>query len=1018
MFVYLHKINVLNVELIKDLLGGVVMNKYLKKYVTSIALAVTLFYCQAYSTDYYVDRNNGSNVTSDGTESNPWETISFALSQITGTGHTVHVAPGVYDLTVSDEGWCEIFPITVKDGISLMGAGADTTLIVGDSTSYVLLIKDVLDSSTTIKGFSIKGGDPAGIRCENANANICSCHVFSNIKSGVSINQSSDDYTLRIESNTIQNNTNSGSWSQAYGISCSGGCLIIINNTIQYNTTGGNFSEGYGILSSNCKRVEIYQNQISNNRSTSGGFPEGYGIIVNADSIIIVDNTIEANYTSNAGAGIICTGDYARVDSNIISGNREGIRAYAAYNIIRHNTILDNHLTGIVVTSGWVEISYNLIFSNDDYGVNLSSSDSTFMYNNTIHANNGGISISQQGPFIINNIISENTGYGIYETGENSDPDTCAYNCFYGNTNLYYDEGLSAYSSLMMLETLVSECSNNLAGDPLFVDPGSGDFHLSWVNFPTPDSTMSPCINAGDPDLDGDGISWIDDPDDQDPDSTRMDIGAFYYPTLRSPVIESFSPTLGSIAGGTSVTINGLDFGDSQGSGYVTFGNSAADSYTSWSDTQIVCVTPSHAGGTVDVVVTSDNGMSDIKTSAFTFINEVTIPLETGWNWVSWNVEPDNDSTTVLFGDVMTNVTIVLGFEQGGKTFDPELPQFSDLMILDPLLGYQAYMNALDTLCIVGIPEEAPYSQICMHQGWNWISYLPIRQDSLVHALGTIYDNIEVVLGYDNGGQTYDPSLPEFSDLHVMNPGFMYEIYMNAEDTLVYPDESVIPLTKMVAGLDVHLNRSEEIIPSNEWIAIYGKDLERDGRLLEVGTCITVKDPEGTDCGAQIIEEPGMLKFMPVYRDDPRTKVDEGANPGDELLLFVDNMEVQSNITWTKHGDRIALTGLTGIERSNDTDLPKSYDLSQNYPNPFNMKTIIKYDIPRESEVTLDIYNIMGQSVVTLVSEKKTAGRYQAYWDGTNDQGTELSSGIYLCRLVAKSEAGTFVKIKRLVMLK
>ncbi|MBL7066980.1 MAG: VCBS repeat-containing protein [Candidatus Marinimicrobia bacterium] len=503
--------------------------------------------------DYYVDRNNGSNVTGDGTESNPWETISFALSQITGTDHTVHVKPGIYDRTVGSEGWCEIFPITMKDGVSLIGAGADTTILDAGDNGYTLLIKDISDSSTTVKNFTITGGNPAGIKCENASAVVCSCYILNNSESGLMASLSSGDI-LQVKNNIIENNGETSG--NAYGIYCSGGNLIIINNTIKNNIASGYC---YGICCQSSGHVVIRENQIRYNGSSSASW-EGYGILISADTVIVVDNEVEAN-RGEGGAGICCGGSwdgYVRVDSNQVSSNNEGIRIHSWFfpprfhSIIRYNTIFDNHLTGIVASYGSTEIfknlifsnsdygldikttdraeiSYNLVFLNDNYGFILSGSDSTFVFNNTIHANSGGISISQHGPLIVNNIISENTGYGIYETGENSDPNTCAYNCFYGNTNLYYDEGLSAYSSLMMLENFVPECSNNLICDPLFLDPGSGDFHLSWANFPTPDSTMSPCINAGDPDLDGDGITWVDDPDDQDPDGTRLDMGALYF---------------------------------------------------------------------------------------------------------------------------------------------------------------------------------------------------------------------------------------------------------------------------------------------------------------------------------------------------------------------------------------------------------------------------------------------------------------------------------------------------------
>lgn len=86
--------------------------------------------------------------------------------------------------------------------------------------------------------------------------------------------------------------------------------------------------------------------------------------------------------------------------------------------------------------------------------------------------------------------------------------------------------------------------------------------------------------------------------------------------------------------------------------------------------------------------------------------------------------------------------------------------------------------------------------------------------------------------------------------------------------------------------------------------------------------------------------------------------------------------------------------------------IPSGYDLFQNYPNPFNSQTAINYALPTDSRVELIIYNILGQKVRTLGDEEETAGFKQIVWDGKNDQGQEVSSGIYFCVV----SSGTFNK--------
>ena len=92
--------------------------------------------------------------------------------------------------------------------------------------------------------------------------------------------------------------------------------------------------------------------------------------------------------------------------------------------------------------------------------------------------------------------------------------------------------------------------------------------------------------------------------------------------------------------------------------------------------------------------------------------------------------------------------------------------------------------------------------------------------------------------------------------------------------------------------------------------------------------------------------------------------------------------------TWEPHTP-------TGVGLPSDR-LPDRYSLFQNYPNPFNPTTTISYSLPRESLVTLKIFDILGREVATLVNRRQTAGEYSAEWDGRN-----MPSGVYLSQFSA-----------------
>ena len=94
---------------------------------------------------------------------------------------------------------------------------------------------------------------------------------------------------------------------------------------------------------------------------------------------------------------------------------------------------------------------------------------------------------------------------------------------------------------------------------------------------------------------------------------------------------------------------------------------------------------------------------------------------------------------------------------------------------------------------------------------------------------------------------------------------------------------------------------------------------------------------------------------------------------------------------------------------------PEDYKLEQNYPNPFNPNTTIEYTVPINRRVTVNVYNINGQLVRTLVDNKMVnAGTHRAVWHGKNNLGKQVSTGMYLYSL----EWAGMKKVKRMTLVK
>ena len=146
-----------------------------------------------------------------------------------------------------------------------------------------------------------------------------------------------------------------------------------------------------------------------------------------------------------------------------------------------------------------------------------------------------------------------------------------------------------------------------------------------------------------------------------------------------------------------------------------------------------------------------------------------------------------------------------------------------------------------------------------------------------------------------------------------------------------------------------------------------------------------------------------------------------------EVLEYMTEVSVtQLDISWNVY----AYDGFEDVESSNgpwsltidggwalsvdNNTLPEVFALHNNYPNPFNPITNIRYDVPELSDVKIDIYNVAGSKIKTLVSKQHQPGRYKIQWNATNEQGAPVATGMYIYKI----RANDFVSVKKLLLMK
>ena len=148
-----------------------------------------------------------------------------------------------------------------------------------------------------------------------------------------------------------------------------------------------------------------------------------------------------------------------------------------------------------------------------------------------------------------------------------------------------------------------------------------------------------------------------------------------------------------------------------------------------------------------------------------------------------------------------------------------------------------------------------------------------------------------------------------------------------------------------------------------------------------------------------IVDHEGLIRFKTtslIPMDDLRDEV---------LLALADLPPIEEEVVETVE---------TAVETSDQASVPQSFSLEQNAPNPFNSNTVIRFALPQPSQVELAIYNLLGQPVAVLVQGPSEAGTFSVRWDGRDQAGRAVTSGVYLYQL----RAGEYTEVRKLLLLR
>ena len=377
------------------------------------------------------------------------------------------------------------------------------------------------------------------------------------------------------------------------------------------------------------------------------------------------------------------------------------------------------------------------------------------------------------------------------------------------------------------------------------------------------------------------------------------------------------------------------------------------------------------------------------------------IPLEKEWNLISVpftvvKTQPKQLFSTLIKKGLLEYVSSSSGY------FKPRDP-YSTLTSISSKEGY--YLKLKGPVNKIFFRGRALTDKtISLSAGWNMIAYSPDYELAVDKAFESLIasNTLQYVTGFTQGALVYDPDAPQSSTLNILKPTKGYWVKVKeAVTNFSFPVQAQGGAVGKIAS--THSVKHPEVKPNPSFMFVKGKIMGR----YKVGDWVKVLSEDNRVVGAAIITEGGYLQNSAVYGDDVTTEDIDGLKVGEKIAFTYDGDTLTSHIQFNP-------MSFHEVKLDYDTFLPTTFALHQNHPNPFNPITTIRYDLPENGPISIIIYDLMGREIKTLVKEVSDPGRYSVNWNGRNQWGKQIASGMYFYRM----ETPGFQSVKKLIFLK
>lgn len=405
------------------------------------------------------------------------------------------------------------------------------------------------------------------------------------------------------------------------------------------------------------------------------------------------------------------------------------------------------------------------------------------------------------------------------------------------------------------------------------------------------------------------------------------------------------------------------------------------------------------------------------------------IELQKGYTWFSVNLDNSEggnlDSVftglNLTNGDQVIQQTAYAQYSGATKKWEGPLT-LTGLSLEKMFIGDFESANPLNYIGTRIWPDTC---QIHLVAGWNWLGYLPYKKievnEALINHAGTVNDLVKDQYSFAQ----YTPGYGWIGSMDWMIPGRGYKFKSTKADTMTYPagakNSGLSPLlAKKTSTRSVKLTELNWTCDAN----VYANSMCLTA-LIESDT-LGINDPcDGVIamCGKEVrgIARPVYVPqidayrvFMVIYGKDA-DKIDFLLYDTEQKITYrgVEKLTFQSDDILGSPLSPLILTKQP-LKPGDKGYVPEVFSLSHNYPNPFNPVTTFGFGLPKESHVSIVIYNLRGERVRTLVKSNLPAGYRYIQWNGLNENGTASPSGVYFVVM----ESGSFHQTHKIMLMK